>query len=202
VLAISLDIRWKGTSSYITRQDEFKTAIDNFERALKQKMATMRLTSNQRPTQVNRQEQPQESLASAQIASSVSSRNLKKMSKVATLLGELLDFRSLPVESNALKKEIALYLSIPFISKNHLDSFDLLNWWKVHQDQFHLFSVVARKVLGISVTSACCKIIFSKSGNILSSLRANILPHNVDMTLFVAFKIQGTPNSNQTVNGD
>lgn len=129
----------------------------------------MRPTSNQRPTQVNRREQPQANLSSAQSATTpdVCSRNLKKTSKVAALLGGLLDSRSLPVENDALKKEIALYLSTPLISKNDLDSFDLLNWWKVRQDQFPLLSVVARKVLGIPATSACCERIFSKGGNIV-----------------------------------
>jgi hypothetical protein len=204
VLATSLDIRWKGTSSFITNPDELKTAIENFDRALKQRMTTMRTTTNQRPTHFNRQEHPQESLSSAQSASSVSSRNTKKSSKVAALLGGLLDSRSLPVENDALKKEIALYLSTPLISRNDLDSFDLLNWWKVRQDQFPLLSVVARKVLGIPATSACCERIFSKGGNIVSSLRANISPHNVDMTIFIAFNTQGQgiPNSIQTVNGD
>jgi hypothetical protein len=69
------------------------------------------------------------------------------------LLGGLLDSRSLPVENDALKKEIALYLSTPSISKNDLDSFDLLNWWKVRQDQFPLLSVVARRVGGSALFS-------------------------------------------------
>jgi hypothetical protein len=139
VLATSLDIRWKGTSNFITNQDEFKTAIENFDRALKQRMTTMRTTTNQRPTQVNRQEHPQESLSSAQSASSVSLRNTKKSSKVAAFLGGLLDSRSLPVENDALKKKIALYLSTPLISKNDLDSFDLLNWWKCAKTNFLFF---------------------------------------------------------------
>jgi hypothetical protein len=58
------------------------------------------------------------------------------------------------------------------------------------------------KVLGIPATSACCERIFSKGGNIVSSLRANISPHNVDMTIFIAFNTQGIPNSIQTENGD
>ncbi len=70
------------------------------------------------------------------------------------------------------------------------------------QDQFPLLSVVARKVLGIPATSACCERIFSKGGNIVSSLPSNISPHNVDMTIFIAFNTQGKPHSSQTVNGD
>ena len=45
--------------NFITHPDEFKTVIDNFKRALKQRMTTTRPTSNQRPIQVNRQDQPQ-----------------------------------------------------------------------------------------------------------------------------------------------
>jgi hypothetical protein len=54
VLATSLDIRWKGTSSFITNPDEFKTAIENFDRALKQRMTTMRTTTNQRTKSIVR----------------------------------------------------------------------------------------------------------------------------------------------------
>jgi hypothetical protein len=66
VLATSLDIRWKGTRNFISHPDEFKTAIDNFERALKQRMTATRPTSNQRPIQVNRRDQPQASSSSNQ----------------------------------------------------------------------------------------------------------------------------------------
>ena len=92
--------------------------------------------------------------------------------------------------NDALKKEIAFYLSTPFITKEDLESFDLLKWWKDHEKQFPLLSVVARKVLGIPATSACCERIFSKSGNVVSSLRANISPQNVDMTIFIAVNDQ------------
>jgi hypothetical protein len=95
-----------------------------------------------------------------------------------------------------------LYLSTPLISKKDLDSFDLLGWWKIRQDQFPLLSVVARKVLGIQAMSVCCERIFSKGGNIVSSLRAKISPHNVDMNIFIEFNAQVIPHSYQTVNGD
>jgi hypothetical protein len=36
----------------------------------------------------------------------------------------------------------------------------------------------------------------------VSSLRANISPHNVDMNIFIAFNAQVIPHSYQTVNGD
>ena len=52
--------------------------------------------------------------------------NKNKRSELAVLLGRLLDSRSLPVENDALKKKIPLYLSTPLISKKDLDSFDLL----------------------------------------------------------------------------
>lgn len=56
-------------------------------------------------------------LCCAQTQPVVCSRNIKKTSKVAALLGGLLDSRSLPVENDALKKEIAFYL--------HVNSFNL-----------------------------------------------------------------------------
>ena len=173
-------------------------------------MTATRPTSNQRPIQVNRRDQPQAASSSNQSteptgtgnSAAACPGNKKKPSKLSALLGGLLDSRSLPVENDALKKEITLYLSTPLISKKDFDSFDLLAWWKIRQDQFPLLSVVARKVLGIPATSACCERIFSKGGNIVSSLRANISPHNVDMNIFIAFNAQVIPHSYQTVNGN
>ena len=119
-------------------------------------MTATRPTSNQRPIQVNRRDQPQAASSSNQSteptgtgnSAAACPGNKKKPSKLSALLGGLLDSRSLPVENDALKKEITLYLSTPLISKKDFDSFDLLAWWKIRQDQFPLLFVVARKVLG------------------------------------------------------
>ena len=62
--------------------------------------------------------------------------------------------------------------------------------------------MVAHKVLEIPATSVCCERIFSKGGNIVSSLRVNISPQNVDMNIFIAFNAQVIPHSYQAVNGD
>jgi hypothetical protein len=66
--------------------------------------------------------------------------------------------------------------------------------------QFPLLYVVARKVLGIPATSACCEIIFSKKENIVSYVPK--FQHTMDMTIFIAFNTQEIANSIQTVNRD
>ena len=186
-LASALDPRWKGTRHFITSEQEFITAINNFEKALKERMVIGRPSSsaNHRDFPII----PQPIQPSSSNATSINQKK-KKESSVAKLLGGLLDSRTIPIENDALKKEIAFYLSTPFITKEDLESFDLLKWWKDHEKQFPLLSVVARKVLGIPATSACCERIFSKSGNVVSSLRANISPQNVDMTIFIAVNDQ------------
>jgi hypothetical protein len=163
------------------------TAINNFEKALKERMVIGRPPSseNQRDFPII----PQHIQPSSSNSVSINQKK-KKESSVAKLLGGLLDSRSIPIENDALKKEISFFLSTPFISKEDLESFDLLKWWKDHEKQFPLLSVIARKVLGIPATSACCERIFSKSGNVISSLRANISPQNVDMTIFIAVNDQ------------
>ena len=73
-------------------------------------MTTTRPILNQRPIQVNRRDQPQVASSSDQSTESTGTMpavcpgNKKKTSKLATLLGGLLDSRSLPVENDALKK--------------------------------------------------------------------------------------------------
>ena len=63
---------------------------------------------------------------------------------------------------------------------------DPLKWWKLHAPSYPLLSNVSKKYLAILATSASSERLFSRSGKIVTPLRASLKPDKVDMLVFLS----------------
>ena len=89
----------------------------------------------------------------------------------------------LPVER--VQGEIDNYLRLP-----HLDEeANPLEWWKLNSEQFEILAKLARKYLVICATSCASERLFSTSGKIVTPLRSNLKPENVDKLVFLAMNL-------------
>ena len=62
---------------------------------------------------------------------------------------------------------------------------DLLGFWRAHNHDFPLLSILARAVLCIPATSASSERAFSSAGRVLEARRNRLNPDTVDAILFL-----------------
>ncbi|KAL2088169.1 hypothetical protein ACEWY4_016997 [Coilia grayii] len=65
------------------------------------------------------------------------------------------------------------------------DSFDVLLWWKEHQEDFPNLAIIARGVLSIPASSAASERDFSSAGFVIQERRTQLKPGTVDDILFL-----------------
>ena len=83
---------------------------------------------------------------------------------------------------NSIEKEIDQYL---FIAATYPKNDDVLLFWKQNKETLpHLYSL-ARKILGLSLTSSFCEHAFSLSGALLNKKRSKLNPVRAHKQLFV-----------------
>ena len=63
---------------------------------------------------------------------------------------------------------------------------DPLAWWRSASLKYSILAKMARKYLCVCATSSPSERVFSRSGNIVSPLRATMSPHKVDMLTFLS----------------
>ena len=78
--------------------------------------------------------------------------------------------------------ELERYFNLP---RPENASIDVLKWWAQHADELPLLSVLARKYLGIVITSAVSERVFSHAGKVVSDVRTKLDPENVDKIVFL-----------------
>ena len=83
-----------------------------------------------------------------------------------------------------LQSEINAYKTSP---KLEVESEETpLQWWKSHETTYLVLSKLAMKYLCICATSCPSERLFSTAGNIVTSTRARLKPHRVNMLVFLA----------------
>ncbi|XP_067653594.1 E3 SUMO-protein ligase ZBED1-like [Haliotis asinina] len=97
------------------------------------------------------------------------------------ILGDVFILRTDPAKTpfELSKLEVDKYVSYPGISLN--DS--CLAWWKKHEEMFPRLSILAKRLLCISVTSVPSERAFSTAGDIVT--HHSLKPQNVDLLLFL-----------------
>ena len=94
---------------------------------------------------------------------------------------EDIDNQSLLSSEEKITKEIEVYMSSPQIDAED----EPLVWWKANCKMYPMLSKLARKYLAVCATNSPSERIFSSSGHIVNSLRANLNPEKVDMLVFL-----------------
>ena len=82
------------------------------------------------------------------------------------------------------KKEVKLYLSLSAAAAVK-PALDVLQWWKLHENQLPMMAKLAKHILCVPATSTPSERMFSKAGNLITEKRANLNPKKVDMMLFL-----------------
>lgn len=79
----------------------------------------------------------------------------------------------------AKKSDLEVYLQedILLIVK---EDFDILKWWKQHEDRFPVLSVLARDVLSMPISTAATDSTFSNGDNVLDDFRSSLTPKVVE----------------------
>lgn len=73
-------------------------------------------------------------------------------------------------------KEIELYINHIFSKTINIDDFDLLQWWKLHSQDFPILSKIARNYLAIQSSSVLSENLFSGAGNTITESRNRLSP--------------------------
>ena len=90
------------------------------------------------------------------------------------------DNQSLLSSEEKITKKIEVYMSSPRIDTED----EPLLWWKSNCKMYPMLSKLACKYLAVCATSSPSERIFSSSGHIVNSLRANLNPEKVVMFVF------------------
>ena len=80
-----------------------------------------------------------------------------------------------------LDKECYLYASLPTVKT----CFDVLNWWREHENQLPILASIVRKYMCIQASSSSSERTFSSSGNIVTPRRNKLDPENVNMLVYL-----------------
>jgi hypothetical protein len=78
--------------------------------------------------------------------------------------------------------DVILYMQEPIPNVNT----NPLQWWQLNGSRYPRLRNLALKYLGIPATSTPSERVFSKAGEIVSRLRANLKPSTVDMLVFLS----------------
>ena len=109
----------------------------------------------------------------------------KKQRTLGSWLGNSKEQSSSPAQSSPREKflrEYDLYVAIP--SADCED--DPLEWWKDQEKNFPNLAPFARRYLSVQATSSPSERLFSKAGQIITPLRAQLNPEKASMLVFLA----------------
>ncbi|WJZ98977.1 hypothetical protein VitviT2T_017462 [Vitis vinifera] len=77
------------------------------------------------------------------------------------------------------------YLNIDLISFEDDEDFDILIWWKSQQHKYHVFSIIARDVLIVPVSTVASETAFSAGGKVVSDKRCSLAPDFIEPNICV-----------------
>ena len=171
ILASSLDLRFAGFPDTHRSAEQFEASISQFMKDTSDRDFMKKfVTPSNGSSNGNR--------------ATVPKSTTKFQKRYGSLLDDQVDESPSPQKSIILK-ELELYLKLERLSESEQDTFDLLAWWKKHENMFPTLAIVARKVHGIVATSAESERMWNVCGNIKTKKRSNILPSNLNVFSFL-----------------
>ena len=85
-----------------------------------------------------------------------------------------------------VNQEVSTYLKVPRLDYE----LDPLEWWKNNESAYPTLAKLAKKYLTVPATSASSERLFSKSGKVVTPLRASLKPDKVEQLVFLAKNIK------------
>jgi hypothetical protein len=88
---------------------------------------------------------------------------------------------------NIVRNEINAYKADPGISLTDIDLkfTNPLEWWKDNEKKYPILSILARRILCITATSAPSERLFSAAGLTITNDRCNLLPQHAESAIFL-----------------
>ena len=74
---------------------------------------------------------------------------------------------------------------LDLISFEDDEDFDILIWWKSQQHKYHVFSIIARDVLIVPVSTVASETAFSAGGKVVSDKRCSLAPDFIEPNICV-----------------
>ncbi|KAI5344310.1 PREDICTED: zinc finger [Prunus dulcis] len=77
------------------------------------------------------------------------------------------------------RTEVFKYLDtefVEFMTEEERNNFNILDWWKAHEKNFHVLSIMARDVLTTPVSTVASESAFSAGGHVLDEKRTRLTP--------------------------
>ena len=81
--------------------------------------------------------------------------------------------------------EIESYLGNSFHYSDENVEFNILEWWKNHENQYPILSIIAKQVLATPCSTVAVEQLFSSGGNILDVRRSRLTPQNLEKQVCV-----------------
>jgi hypothetical protein len=88
-------------------------------------------------------------------------------------------------DKQGAEEELAKYLKLPQLSL----ATDTLAWWKINQDKYPRLARMARQLLAVPATSACCERFFSAAGLAFSDLRQAMSEGHLEAVMWAKFNV-------------
>lgn len=81
-------------------------------------------------------------------------------------------------------------------SKVDSDKFDILSWWKAHQQVYPVLSLLARDVLGVQASTVASESAFSAGGRVIDPFCSSLEPEMVEALICTKDWIAGSRKGN------
>ena len=83
------------------------------------------------------------------------------------------------------KNELDIYLSESSVDMEEEEKFNLLKWWRLNIERFHILSRMAGDILAIPISTVASESAFSTSGRVLDAFRSCLTPRLIEALICV-----------------
>ncbi|KAL6213535.1 hypothetical protein ACLB2K_012982 [Fragaria x ananassa] len=81
--------------------------------------------------------------------------------------------------SSASSSDLQYYLDMPTLEVPDGLEFNILGWWRSHEEVYHVLSLIARDLLSVPASTVASEAAFSVGGRVVSEKRASLSPSTI-----------------------
>lgn len=82
--------------------------------------------------------------------------------------------------SSAASSDLQYYIDMPTLETADGFEFNLLGWWRSHEEVYPVLSLIARDLLTVPASTVASEAAFSASGRVVSERRASLSPNTIE----------------------